>query len=253
MQENKSIYLRSKVADYYGGAQDLQLPERYLLEKYHGALSGKSVLDLGCGGGRTTKYLLEYAGNYVGVDYSEAMIAVCKSRYPEASFMVADARDLSRFESGAFDFVLFSFNGIDYMDHHGRIETLSEIRRVLKPGGVFVFSTHNRRFEREAKEPQITVSANPLVLLKRAVRYVQGVQNRARMREQEVEMDEYALVNDSAFNFSLLTYYVDQSTQRRQLSTSGFTPLEIVGCDGRELGASNDGLNSPWLYYACKN
>ena len=180
------------------------------------------------------------------------MIAVCKKRFPDANFIVADARDLSRFDSASFDFVLFSFNGIDYMDHQGRIETLYEIRRVLRPGGVFVFSSHNREFKRKVTEPTLALSLNPLVSLKRMIRHAQGLMNRNRMRKQEVETAEYALINDSAVKFSLLTYYIDRESQLRQLNNTGFTPFNVVGCNGLELSESNSGLTSPWLYFACK-
>jgi ubiquinone/menaquinone biosynthesis C-methylase UbiE len=42
---------------------------------------------------------------------------------------------LSRFPAGWFDFVLFSYNGIDFVDHAGRLQVLKEIARVLASGG----------------------------------------------------------------------------------------------------------------------
>ena len=44
--------------------------------------------------------------------------------YPKKiSFLTADARTMKDFKNNSFDFVLFSFNGIDYMDHEERIGT----------------------------------------------------------------------------------------------------------------------------------
>ena len=57
----------------------------------------KRILDLGVGAGRTTPYLLEISKNYIGIDFSPAMIAACQARYPTVEFAVGDARDLSRF------------------------------------------------------------------------------------------------------------------------------------------------------------
>ncbi|MBF0188289.1 MAG: methyltransferase domain-containing protein, partial [Magnetococcales bacterium] len=53
------------------------------------------------------------------------------------------------FETTSFDVVLFSFNGIDYIHpYSARLATLREIWRVLKPDGLFIFSTHNNCFPR---------------------------------------------------------------------------------------------------------
>ncbi len=57
--------------------------------------------------------------------------------------MHCDASDMAVFDNACFDFVLFTFNGIDGMSHEKRIKTLKEIFRVLKYDGVFAFSTHN--------------------------------------------------------------------------------------------------------------
>jgi ubiquinone/menaquinone biosynthesis C-methylase UbiE len=47
------------------------------------------------------------------------------------------------FENETFDFVMFSFNGLDYLSHSDRLLALGEIRRVLKPAGLLLFSSHN--------------------------------------------------------------------------------------------------------------
>src|SRR5439155_4896171 len=60
-----------------------------------------------------------------------------------------DARDLGVFEKSSFDFILFSFNGLDYANHQDRKTILASIRRALRASGLFVFSAHNLAALRE--------------------------------------------------------------------------------------------------------
>ena len=68
------------------------------------------------------------------------MIKACRLKYPSnTAFEVADAGNLRIFENAYFDFVIFSFNGMDTVEHEQRLATLHEIRRVIRKGGTFVF------------------------------------------------------------------------------------------------------------------
>ena len=108
------------------------------------------ILDLGCGAGRTT-FGLHAAGyrTLIGVDLSPAMIRQARlnaaRRGLTIPFRVGDACRLP-FASRSFDGCLFSFNGWMTIPRRSlRIQALREIRRVLVPGGRFVFTTHQRR------------------------------------------------------------------------------------------------------------
>ncbi|SNB79897.1 Ubiquinone/menaquinone biosynthesis C-methylase UbiE [Arboricoccus pini] len=102
-----------------------------------------AVLDIGIGGGRTTELLEPMASEYVGIDISPKMIAAARLRFPEASLHCLDARDMNGLESRAFDLAFFSCAGLDAMDLAGRRAILGEVRRVLRPQGLFVFSSFN--------------------------------------------------------------------------------------------------------------
>jgi ubiquinone/menaquinone biosynthesis C-methylase UbiE len=107
---------------------------------------GSAILDVGVGGGRTTAYLSKSASRYAGVDYSEAMIRICRERFPDLDFLVTDASDLSAFEDGSFDAIVMAFNAIDYvLPQENRWAFLRECRRLLRPGGTLIFSSHNPR------------------------------------------------------------------------------------------------------------
>jgi SAM-dependent methyltransferase len=141
---NILTYNAPAVAEYYATLNYLTPCERVLFDQY--LRSGMVILDLGVGGGRTTPYLSSVAGRYVGVDYAPEMIAACRRRFPQLAFEVVDAADLSRFTSSSFDAVVIAFNGIDYViPDESRLRALREIRRVLKPAGILIFSSHNPR------------------------------------------------------------------------------------------------------------
>lgn len=144
----KSQY-RSGVASYADFTRNVGLwdAEAYVFEKY--LHKEDHILDLGCGTGRTT-FPLYKSGfrNIVGVDLTSEMIEEAKKLNmhfdSDIEFLQGDARSLP-FSDASFHAVIFSFNGI--MSIPGvddRTKALIEIRRVLKPSGHFIFTTHDR-------------------------------------------------------------------------------------------------------------
>lgn len=121
--------------------------ERYVLQKY--LRTTDRILDLGCGTGRTT-YALYQSGykDIIGVDLTPAMIHAAQALgghfQAKLDFRVGNATALE-FPSACFDAVLFSFNGIMSIPGAARRqEALQEVWRVLRPGGHFIFTTHDR-------------------------------------------------------------------------------------------------------------
>jgi len=143
-EANRAIYSNPEVANFYAGMTDLAPCEQLLFDTY--SHPRMAILDLGVGGGRTASYLSRIASNYVGIDYSEEMIRVCREKFPDLQFELTDAADLSRFADASFDSVVFSFNGLDYLaPDEKRKRCLQECYRVLGKGGVLIFSSHNPR------------------------------------------------------------------------------------------------------------
>jgi len=147
---NKDVWESEDIVNEYSKGFYLHKPEKTIIHELKDKLPNMKMLDIGIGAGRTTYYFAHLAKEYVGLDYSKAMIRMCRERFQEysirVSFEVADAKSLKSFEESYFDFVLFSFNGIDYMRREDRLTALKEIRRVTKNGGCFCFSTHNLNF-----------------------------------------------------------------------------------------------------------
>ena len=137
------VYNTPEIVARYAAMDSLSACEQVLFDTY--LRPGATILDLGVGAGRTTPHLSAIASRYVGVDYSEEMIRACRTRFPHLQFNVADAADLSQFADASFDAVVFSYNGLDCLPHEKREDCLRECHRVLKTGGVYIFSTHNPR------------------------------------------------------------------------------------------------------------
>lgn len=121
-------------------------PAEELLVLEHVA-DGARLLDLGCGAGRTSVALAELGLEVVGVDLSEAMIETARDQAELAevtvTFEVMDAARLS-FPDAHFDAALFSYNGIELIPGLAEKEqVLRQVHRVLRPGGVFLFTTHS--------------------------------------------------------------------------------------------------------------
>ncbi|MCC5789758.1 MAG: class I SAM-dependent methyltransferase [Opitutales bacterium] len=109
----------------------------------------QTLLDLGTGTGRVAFGLWEIGYDKVmGVDSCRPMIQEARHLNKlleyRVSFRVEDACKMS-FEENLFDGVIFAFNGLMQIPgEKERSQAVKEIFRVLRPGGHFVFTTHDR-------------------------------------------------------------------------------------------------------------
>lgn len=73
-------------------------------------LSGKSLLDVGCGAGSLVRYLSDHRVkvSYVGVDVLKPMVMLAKQRYPQALFLHQNIFSDNPFPNNAFDVVFAS-------------------------------------------------------------------------------------------------------------------------------------------------
>ena len=192
---------------------------------------GRPILDLGVGAGRTVAGLRAVREDYLGIDYTPAMIDVCRRAHPGVRFEHGNARNLTGVKTGSIFLVMFSCNGLGMVNHADRLAILREVRRVLVPGGAFLFSTHNLASD-EARggfrlpEEDLAVK-NPVKLAFRLARFGKRtavrLMNRRRLSKLEVRGDGYAIINDKCHDYGTMLYYVDLREQRRQLRDAGFT------------------------------
>ena len=104
---------------------------------------GADTLEVGCGIGRMQQALAPFFNTVVGIDVAAAMLDEARRRcsgLTNVSFLHTSGRDLSMFASASFDLVL-AVDSFPYVVQtgNGLVETyMSEIARVLRPGGRFV-------------------------------------------------------------------------------------------------------------------
>ena len=130
------------IARWHDAVGRFTMPHRRDALRALNAQPGERILDLACGAGANFPGLrtsLGGEGRLIGLDYSPGMLAQARrrrNRHPD--FPVALCRgDAARlpFADGAFDRVLCTYS---LRVIPGYQEALDEVRRVLKPGGVFV-------------------------------------------------------------------------------------------------------------------
>ena len=129
--------------DYY--RDELNNPAAFRLI---GNVKDKLVLDLACGEGYNTRILAGKGAKVVGVDFSTKLVQLAKTEEAKKklgiNYYIADAADLSRFPNGHFDLVTCFMALQDIKDYR---KAVSEVVRVLKNRGRFVFSIPHPCFE----------------------------------------------------------------------------------------------------------
>lgn len=253
---NREVYGDRSIVQYYTQLSLLQPAEQMILDLLQNQWSTIKMLDIGVGGGRTTQHFSQVVMDYVGIDYATEMITACQKRFSASpqplKFEVCDARNMSQFADNSFDFILFSFNGVDYVSHSDRLKIFQEVSRVGKPGAYFFFSSHNLN----GIEPEFNwknrISLNPMTTYVNLVMLgVLRFFNRAIVLDQ-LKTATHIILKDESHNFRLNTYYIRPQEQINQLKTD-FSKVQVYSwkscleITGDELRSNTD----MWLYYLC--
>ena len=150
MRNDLSIY-RIYAANWWDGSQrflrllhNLVPPRLAYFDTIVGSWRGKTVLDLGCGGGFMSEALARRGATVIGVDPSEEAIRVAQAHAESERFKI-------EYEVGYGESIPVADHSVDcivcvdVLEHVADLDrVLDEVQRVLKPDGVFLFDTINR-------------------------------------------------------------------------------------------------------------
>jgi len=242
---NLDVFSDPAVIEHYDLQKELQESERLLFQTY--LKQGMSILDIGVGAGRTTPYLSEIAGRYIGVDYSEGMIARCRLKFPERVFLQIDASDMSVFPDRSFDAAVFSFNGIDcFSDDQTRNKCLLECARVLRPSGILILSSHNARYLFFAP---VLRGISPLKKIWRlAYAIAQSCRNLPSRMVSGAFWRGEGYIRDPLSCGKSIIHATRPEHFARELWQSGFTLTCILGA---QYPLKRGVFSEPWYYYVC--
>lgn len=131
--------------------------------KEHNIVSGRGI-EMGCGKGRNVIWLSQKGFEMHGFDFAPSAIAEAKRRATSAkstaALYVHDATIAWPYETDSFDFGIDCFASTDIVEPVGRAFAISEMYRILRPGGhllAYLLSTddefHNEMVQKSpAKE-----------------------------------------------------------------------------------------------------
>jgi 2-polyprenyl-3-methyl-5-hydroxy-6-metoxy-1,4-benzoquinol methylase len=100
------------------------------------------VLEVGCGEGRGVAPLMEKAKSFTAVDKIKPVVDELQKKFPTGKFISMNIPPLSGLKDNSYDSI-FSFQVIEHIQDDFLF--LKEIHRVLKPGGVALLTTPNRK------------------------------------------------------------------------------------------------------------
>jgi len=253
---NRKVWAHVGEVARFASAQGwIDRSERVLLERITKEYVGGDVLDVGVGGGRTVPLLSRSAASYVGIDFVPELVTAASKRFPDADIRIGDARHLD-FPDASFDLAVFSINGIDAISHSDRGIALREIRRVLRPSGAFVFSTHNSEGpgprERPWSMPPVSVHqprSSARTVLRRVIRFRTSMTNyRASVAMNEVGPD-WMITSSGAHDFGLVVHYTSESALQAELRASGFAGSIELWDDRAGLPVGRARPQRLWWYF----
>jgi ubiquinone/menaquinone biosynthesis C-methylase UbiE len=190
-----------------------------------------TILEIACGTGNLAPFFKADFKTYIGLDYSEAMLAIAKHKNPTTEFVQGDMREFSIKEQ--LDAILITGRSTSYLISDSDLKaTFTSVHTNLKTKGVFIFDCiDSERFM-------------PYILKNKKVRHESNIKGKKFYRDSEwkkKESDSYHLIDWRAEYFKIennskfllgkdhtVFRAFSKSEIRQSLKSCGFKLLEII-------------------------
>ena len=139
--------LEKKFADFYDEMMiyvDYDKWVKLIDNRIREFLTGKKIMEIGCGTGEILQRLAAYGYEVSGIDISEEMLRIAKSKYDSLDIKKEDMRIIKN--ENEFDGVVCVFDALNYLQSFEELKLVFEnIKRAIKPNGIFLFDLLNRK------------------------------------------------------------------------------------------------------------
>lgn len=162
MQDNSQKYWNDEYWKYVINNNKADFIKESWLEKFITEINkveSKTAIDLGCGIGQDTKWLLDKGFDVVSGDFSDRALNKLKEIIPNSKTMQIDIKEKLPFEDNSIGLINANLS-IHYFSMENTIKIFNEIRRVLKPNGLFVGRVNSDKNEGYIQENTKEIEKN---------------------------------------------------------------------------------------------
>ncbi|WP_416668445.1 bifunctional 2-polyprenyl-6-hydroxyphenol methylase/3-demethylubiquinol 3-O-methyltransferase UbiG [Egbenema bharatensis] len=211
----------------------LNAPRFEYFDRHISNWQGLRVLDVGCGGGFSCEFLANRGAIVSGIDQSKPCIETARTHAQQNQLAI----DYQHGVAEALPYPDHTFDGVicvDVLEHVANVQkTISEIDRVLKPGGFFCFDTINQTFK--SKVIMIWLLENILQEIPRGVhdwqKFIQPNKLSDLMQQvgfTEIEIKGFNIFGSTLFN-NIAAYWHYRKTGNFRISLNEDTAVMYIG------------------------
>ena len=140
----------NKIAQEYDKEFGNDYSDTIYIDKFLNFLEGKTILDIGCGVGNLTKYIMDKGFNVEGIDVSKEMLNIAKQKYSDIKFYEMNMKEITL--SKKYDGIMLAYS-LFHLTKKEVIEVLPKYYDLLNSKGKILLILQYGQGERIVDEP----------------------------------------------------------------------------------------------------